>query len=51
MNTTLCKEYIREMASLGEDVLFQDDEPSAAGTDMGICLPVSDLNEEKGLTS
>ncbi|KAJ0124515.1 hypothetical protein J7T55_005853 [Diaporthe amygdali] len=35
VNAALCNAYIEEMKGLGRDILFMDDKPSAAGTDMG----------------
>ncbi|KAI8716428.1 Peptidase M20 domain-containing protein 2 [Fusarium sp. LHS14.1] len=35
VNEALSKTYVTEMASLAKDVLYEDDEPSSAGTDMG----------------
>ncbi|KAL1849415.1 hypothetical protein VTK73DRAFT_9881 [Phialemonium thermophilum] len=35
VNDTLCKQYMDEMGLLGESILYQDDQPSSAGTDMG----------------
>ncbi|KAI3391278.1 hypothetical protein diail_7637 [Diaporthe ilicicola] len=35
VNPALCNSYIEEMQGLGQKVLFMDDKPSAAGTDMG----------------
>ncbi|KAH7303090.1 hypothetical protein B0I35DRAFT_485435 [Stachybotrys elegans] len=35
VNEALCGEYLTEIAALGNKVLLMDDQPSAAGTDMG----------------
>ncbi|KAH8681945.1 hypothetical protein BX600DRAFT_521293 [Xylariales sp. PMI_506] len=35
VNDTLCNEYIKEMGTLGDKIVYKEDKPSSAGTDMG----------------
>lgn len=34
-NATLCKQYVEDMAELGEKIILMEEDPYTASTDMG----------------
>lgn len=34
-NDTLCRQYVEDMADLGEKIVFKEEKPGTASTDMG----------------